>query len=292
MRTGLRRLAVLPIGLLLVAACAAPTAPPTAVPAAAAGDATAQQTRSPEPAAVKAPETLAETFTLQWTVEPAGAGGIAVLPIRLSYKKGEEVRFRALPGEGFRFKSWGGDLSGAETPQTLVVDSNKAIVAVFEPVEAQSAPTPLHTSTPAPAPTAEVVPKATPVPIPTATPQPTPTQVPGSLPVRLPSPAAGLVHWWPADGNANDIVGGSHGTSRGVTFAPGVIGRAFRFDNTADLVALSTQPQVSTALTISAWVKFDKDFFDDSHWIFNNGQFFLSKLDSLVKTRFEEVPAI
>src|SRR5262245_54966962 len=38
----------------------------------------------------------------------------------------------------------------------------------------------------------------------------------------------GLVGWWPGNGNANDVVGGHHGTLVGdATFAPGPCGQVF-----------------------------------------------------------------
>jgi hypothetical protein len=52
-------------------------------------------------------------------------------------------------------------------------------------------------------------------------------------------PPAGLVSWWPGDGNANDIQDGNHGTlQNGVTFAPGMVGQAFSFDGVDDYVDL------------------------------------------------------
>ena len=48
---------------------------------------------------------------------------------------------------------------------------------------------------------------------------PTPTPVARGTPTR---PPAGLVAWWPGDGDAKDAVGGHHGALRGgATFAPG-----------------------------------------------------------------------
>src|SRR5712692_3427355 len=44
-------------------------------------------------------------------------------------------------------------------------------------------------------------------------------------------PPAGLVSWWPADGNADDIAGGNDATLMGgATFAPGKVGQAFFLD--------------------------------------------------------------
>jgi predicted outer membrane repeat protein len=53
---------------------------------------------------------------------------------------------------------------------------------------------------------------------------------------------SGLVDWWQAEGNANDAVGGNHGTLNGSaaisTAAEGQVGRAFKFDGTNGYVAL------------------------------------------------------
>ena len=44
-------------------------------------------------------------------------------------------------------------------------------------------------------------------------------------------PPSGIVAWLPGDGNANDIIGGNNGTlEAGVTFAPGEVGQAFKFN--------------------------------------------------------------
>lgn len=76
-------------------------------------------------------------------------------------------------------------------------------------------------------------------------------------PVCVPPPA-GLVSWWPGDGNANDIVGANHGTFQNSTaFAMGEVGQAFSFDGTdayVDLGNYSAFRQL-TAVTYSFWTK-------------------------------------
>ena len=73
-----------------------------------------------------------------------------------------------------------------------------------------------------------------------------------------PSPS-GMVSWWPGDGNANDIVGGNHGTlQNGAAFAAGKVGQAFSFDGVDDFVRIPISPSlqtVSNAITIDMWVK-------------------------------------
>lgn len=71
-------------------------------------------------------------------------------------------------------------------------------------------------------------------------------------------PPAGLVSWWPGDGNAIDVVGTNHGTlQNGATFAPGEVGQAFKFDGIDDYVTFgSTVGNFGTSdFTIDFWVK-------------------------------------
>jgi uncharacterized protein (TIGR03437 family) len=70
-------------------------------------------------------------------------------------------------------------------------------------------------------------------------------------------PPAGLLAWWPGDGNANDIQGTNNGTAQtGATFTDGKVGQAFNFDGASATVATSntTLNGAYTALTIDAWV--------------------------------------
>ncbi len=72
-------------------------------------------------------------FTL--TVE-AENGGIQLDPFKegFVYIKGTNVRFKAVPLQGYHFAGWGGDLSGADNPVYMKFDSDKHVVAYFEPV--------------------------------------------------------------------------------------------------------------------------------------------------------------
>ena len=83
----------------------------------------------------------------------------------------------------------------------------------------------------------------------------------GSAGKRKPSgiaPPAGMVSWWPGDGNASDIVDGNHGTLTGdATFAPGKVGQAFSFDGVDDVVEIADSSGLVPGpggLTIEAWV--------------------------------------
>jgi hypothetical protein len=81
----------------------------------------------------------------------------------------------------------------------------------------------------------------------------------GNPPVCVPPPA-GLVSWWPAEGNANDIVSGNNGTLQGgITYAAGEVGQAFSFNNTnaAVFVPASASLNVGTGsgFTLEAWIQ-------------------------------------
>jgi hypothetical protein len=70
-------------------------------------------------------------------------------------------------------------------------------------------------------------------------------------------PPAGIVSWWPGEGNANDIVDGNSGVlANGVTFAPGMVGQAFSFNGTSSYIQIGDSPKLhfTNALTIEAWI--------------------------------------
>ena len=72
-------------------------------------------------------------------------------------------------------------------------------------------------------------------------------------------PPAGLVGWWPGDGNANDITGLANGTLQGGATATtaGEVGQAFSFNGTSGYVSIPDSPVLHPAnLTIEAWVRF------------------------------------
>ena len=71
------------------------------------------------------------------------------------------------------------------------------------------------------------------------------------------TPPAGIVGWWPAEGNANDIIGTNNGTLIGsVTYTNGEVGRAFNFNTLGDQVSLPTGgfPVGTNDRTVDCWV--------------------------------------
>lgn len=72
----------------------------------------------------------------------------------------------------------------------------------------------------------------------------------------VPAPP-GLVAWWPAEGNANDVTGHNNGTLEGnAGFGTGEVGQAFSFDGYSGAVYVGDAPDLrfTNAMTIEAWV--------------------------------------
>ena len=82
----------------------------------------------------------------------------------------------------------------------------------------------------------------------------------GAEEVYVPPPA-GLVGWWPGDGNTEDIADTNHGTLLGgATFAAGQVGQAFLLDGIDDSVDLGNASNLHVSagdFTVDAWVLFN-----------------------------------
>ncbi len=75
--------------------------------------------------------------------------------------------------------------------------------------------------------------------------------------VCLPAPS-GLVGWWPAEGNGNDLIHGNTGTLvGGATFASGKVGQGFSFNGTDGFVEVSDAPSldIQTQITLEGWIR-------------------------------------
>ena len=106
-------LSILVIGILLLSACGAPaTGPETETPS-------TPTTEQPTPAAC----------TLSITVSPSGAG--SVLPSGGQYEEGSQVTLTATPASGYTFDYWDGNASGSSATITIIMDSDKDVIATF-----------------------------------------------------------------------------------------------------------------------------------------------------------------
>ena len=65
---------------------------------------------------------------------------------------------------------------------------------------------------------------------------------------------SGILDWWPAGGNANDIIGNNNGIlQNGTTFAPGKVGQAFSFDGINNSILIGGSP-IPPPWTTELWV--------------------------------------
>ena len=74
-------------------------------------------------------------------------------------------------------------------------------------------------------------------------------------------PPAGLTSWWPGDGTASDLIGGSHGTlAGGVTFASAEVGQGFNFNGNG-YVSFGMGPAITGTgpLTVDTWIRTTDD---------------------------------
>lgn len=74
------------------------------------------------------------------------------------------------------------------------------------------------------------------------------------------APPAGLVSWWPGDGDASDIIGGNEGSALySADFVPGKVGSAFRLDGVDDRVQVADSPSLDITgdITLDAWFRSD-----------------------------------
>ncbi len=70
------------------------------------------------------------------------------------------------------------------------------------------------------------------------------------------APPAGIAGWWPGDGNPGDLINHNTGiTEGGLTYGPGMVGKAFAFNGVdADVVVPASAALSVQSFTLDAWV--------------------------------------
>ena len=85
-----------------------------------------------------------------------------------------------------------------------------------------------------------------------------------NLPPLCDPPPAGLVNWWPGEGNATDVIGGSNGVvETGATFTAGLVGQCFSFDGVSGYVINGNTPplkNIQNSFTMEFWAYPKKSF--------------------------------
>jgi hypothetical protein len=91
------------------------------------------------------------------------------------------------------------------------------------------------------------------------------------------APPEGLVSWWPAEGNANDIINNNNGTLvGGVTFTNGEVGQSFVFDGTTGSIRVPASSNLDVGMsggfTVEVWINpANLNFQELCEWNENNG---------------------
>jgi len=71
--------------------------------------------------------------------------------------------------------------------------------------------------------------------------------------------AGGIVSWWPAEGNGNDVAGSNPGLPIGVSYTVGEVGQAFNFNTSTGTVFMAASPSLnvgsSNGFTVECWIK-------------------------------------
>lgn len=72
-------------------------------------------------------------YSLEVTVDGEGSVEENIIQSKMAdYEVGTEVELNAMADDGWVFVEWQGDLSGSENPQTVTMDEEKSVMAVFE----------------------------------------------------------------------------------------------------------------------------------------------------------------
>lgn len=141
-------LPILVIGILLLNACADPSAlrpfPPPAPPSTEETTPEAEALPTSPPTEETALEVEATptptTHTLSVTVSPSEAGSVS--PSGGQYGEGSQVTLTATPASGYTFDYWHGDASGSSVTISIIMDSNRSVTAQFKVTEPEPTPAP------------------------------------------------------------------------------------------------------------------------------------------------------
>jgi hypothetical protein len=96
-----------------------------------------------------------------------------------------------------------------------------------------------------------------------------------NLPPPCDPPPSGLIGWWPAEGNANDIIGTNNGSIiGGVSYTNGKVGLAFNLNGGNAYVQVPSSPSLkpTQSITVEAWINYRGEVSGQSSSIVAKGQ--------------------
>jgi len=77
--------------------------------------------------------TVSQVSTYTLTVNTEGPGTVTLNPSGGTYNEGQEITLTAAASEsGWVFDTWSGNLAGSVNPETITMNSNKTVTAIFE----------------------------------------------------------------------------------------------------------------------------------------------------------------
>lgn len=76
--------------------------------------------------------------TLTVTITPAAGGTVQITPTGNVFDAGTQITLKETPNSQYKFKFWGGALSGSEETKTFTISSNTKVTATFESINAVS----------------------------------------------------------------------------------------------------------------------------------------------------------
>ncbi len=80
------------------------------------------------------------TYKLTVNVSPQGAGSVSLNPSGGSYTAGTQVTLTATANAGYQFSNWSGDATVNTNPITIIMNSNKTVVANFTQLQQTNLP--------------------------------------------------------------------------------------------------------------------------------------------------------
>jgi len=75
-----------------------------------------------------------QEYTLTININPSGAGSVTLNPSGGVYVAGTTVTLTAVANSEYVFNSWSGDINTTENPISIVIDSDKTIIANFNKI--------------------------------------------------------------------------------------------------------------------------------------------------------------
>jgi len=74
-----------------------------------------------------------QTYAISVSISPSGAGSVS--PLSGEYEPSVQVTLTATPASGYTFDYWDGDASGSSATITIIMDSDKTVIAYFSVVD-------------------------------------------------------------------------------------------------------------------------------------------------------------